>query len=175
MSTGTPRATITELTRRDIFDLITAEGIAWWGRLDENVFLGQLWDLKAMPSEDPRFQTAADDFWQHRINNDDWPDDWIFTDSRLNLLHCDDETFLRFLCEMVHPVVRPGDETGKLVQQMNEKLAADGWALAATKQMSGRPIYEPRRAGKQPSTALRLQEYQRLRDPRVVDEHVRAD
>ena len=49
----------------------------------------------------------AADLWQHRVNNDDWGDGWWWTDDRLALLNAPDETFLRFLAEMVHPVVRP--------------------------------------------------------------------
>jgi len=36
----------------------------------------------------------------------DWADDWVFYDSRFNLLRASDEVFLRFLCETIHPVVR---------------------------------------------------------------------
>jgi len=169
--------TISELTRRDTFDALTVEGTAWFGRLDETAFLQRVWDLDDMPSTDPRFPNAGGDIWQHRINNpQDWEDDWIFTDSRFDLLRCDDETFLRFICAMVHPVVRSNrHEVDQLVSLFNDKLAGDGWALVATKQMSGRPVFEGRRrtAGKHPTTALRLPEYQRLRDPAVFDEHMR--
>jgi hypothetical protein len=171
------RTTISEATRRDIFDAITVDAIRWSGRLDETAFLQRLWDLGDMPSTDSRYKTAARDIWQHRVNNpDDWDDDWVFTDSRFDLMHGDDATFLRFLAEMVHPVVRPdADEAQRLVGLFNERLASDGWVLVETKRLSGRPIFEgrPRQGGKQPTAALRLPEYQRLRDPRVLDEHLR--
>jgi hypothetical protein len=170
-------ATISELTRRDIFDTITIEQIAWWGRLDEAAFLERIYDLNDMPSTDGRFRSAAGDIHQHRVNNpEDWPDDWVFTDSRFDLMHGDDEVFLRFLCETLHPIVRPDvGEANRLVGLFNEKLAGDGWALIATKEISGRPIFEGRhrKGAKQPSTALRLPEYQRLRDPHVFEEHMR--
>ena len=60
-----------------------------------------------MESNDSRFPNAIDDIWQHRINNpNDWEDNWIFNDSRFNLMSCDDSIFLNFLCEMIHPIVR---------------------------------------------------------------------
>ena len=43
--------------------------------------------------------------WQHRVNNFDWNDDWVFYDSRFNILYAEDDIFPRFLCEMLHPVV----------------------------------------------------------------------
>jgi hypothetical protein len=173
---ATSPRTITPLTRRDIFDHLTMDNIAWNGRLEEPDFLARIWDLGSMPSTDGRFSDAAGDIWQHRVNNFDWDDDWVFTDRRFDLMHGSDEMLLRFLCETVHPVVRPdGDQVNALVRFYNQKLAADGWALVATEQMPGRPVFEARRRSgtKQPSTALRLPEYQRLRDPQVFEDHLR--
>jgi len=69
-------------------------------------------------------------------------------------MHGPDETFVRFLCETVHPVVRSDPDTvDQLVRLYNEKLAADGWSLVVTEEMSGRPVFEGRRrsGAKQPS------------------------
>ena len=91
---------ITEITRKNIFDFIQAEGIWWSGRMTETDFLSRLFDLEQMESFDSRFNNAVGDIWQHRINNpNDWEDNWIFGDSRFNLLHCADSIFLNFLSE----------------------------------------------------------------------------
>lgn len=173
---ATPR-TISEVTRRDIFDAIIVEDISWSGRMDEPAFLGRIWDLGSMPSTDGRFRSADGDIRQHRVNNpEDWEDDWVFTDGRFALMHGDDDTFVRFLAEMVHPVVRPdAEEARRIVDLVNARLAADGWSLVEVKRLSGRPVYEGRRraAGKQPTQALRLPNYQRLSDPAVFEEHLR--
>lgn len=122
-----PARTVSEITRRDIFDAIELGLINWSGRLEEVAFLERIWDLKDMRSNDFRFTDAAGDIWQHRINNHDWEDDWVFTDERFDLMHGPDETFLRFLCEMVPPAVRPDrDETQRLVTRFNEMLLGDG-------------------------------------------------
>ena len=172
-----PSLTISEATRRDIIDWISVENIVWSGRLDEPAFLARIWDLGDMRSTDGRFRNAARDIWQHRVNNpQDWPGDWVFTDERFDLMHGDDQTFLRFLCEMVHPAVRPDREEAEgVVARFNEILGADGWSLVPSKQLSGRPIFEGRqkKGAKDPATALRLPEYQRLREPRVFHEHLR--
>tara|TARA_Y100001968_G_C18841508_1_gene473764 strand:+ start:192 stop:536 length:345 start_codon:yes stop_codon:yes gene_type:complete len=97
---------ISEITRRDIFDFIQVENFWWAGRLEEIDFLSRIYNLQEMESYDSRFENAAGDIWQHRINNYDWEDNWIFYDDRFNLMKCDDSRFLNFLCEMIHPIVR---------------------------------------------------------------------
>jgi AbiJ-like protein len=56
---------------------------------------------------------------------------------------------LRFLAETVHPIVRPDtDEARKLVDAYNKELAADGWALVAVKEVSGKPIFAAQQVGR---------------------------
>lgn len=133
---------ITQMTRRDIFDHIRSEGVLWWGRLDEVRFLSRLYDLEKLPSTDSRFKTAHGDIVQHRFNNLDWDDDWVFDDPRFELANGPDDKLLGFLAQMVHPVVAPdnGQATG-LVQRFNDLLDPDGWTLKPVKQLSGRPVY----------------------------------
>jgi AbiJ N-terminal domain 3 len=58
-------------------------GDYWWaGRLDQTAFLALLYPLRKLPSTDRRFQNAEGDIRQHRINNHDWEDDWVFYDTR---------------------------------------------------------------------------------------------
>lgn len=139
---------ITELTRRDIIDSIFVEKVNWCGRLEESEFLSRLFDLHTMPSTDNRFPNAEGDIWQHRVNNYDWDEDWVFYDGRFNLMHGDDEVFLRFLCETLHPVVRPdATESERLCQMFNQYLRVDGFELVEKTRMSGRPIYVGRYVG----------------------------
>jgi len=139
---------ISEVTRRAIVDYLSVSGTSWAGRLPEDDFLARLYDLTLIPSTDHRFPTAAGDIWKHRIMNSDWDEDWVFYDSRFNLLHAPDDDFLRFLCETVHPVVRPEDEeVQSLVATYNRELAPDGWSLVETKQISGRPVFSPQKIG----------------------------
>jgi len=133
---------ISELTRRDIYDAIGLERINWSGRLNEPDFVARLYDLDDMESFDSRFSSMSGDIWQHRINNNDWDDDWIFTDPRINLLHCEDDLFLSFLCETIHPVVRPDvTEAEQLLQMYNQYLKNDGFQLVEKTRMSGKPVY----------------------------------
>lgn len=140
---------VSQLTRRDIIDALVIEKISWAGRLEETEFLGRLFNLAEIRSTDHRFKDAAGDIWQHRFNNPtDWADDWVFTDSRFNIFHGDDEIFLRFLCETVHPVVRSDPtEAERLVQLYNNYLKHDGFQLVEKTRISGRPIYVGRDIG----------------------------
>ena len=119
------RNTISAATRRDVFDVLRLENVDWAGQLEEPDFLSRLYDLDELPSHDSRFRTMGQDIWQHRVNNPmDWDDDWVFSDSRLNLLRCPDSEFLSFLCEMLHPVVRPDIEvfTPKLIWTQTQEM-----------------------------------------------------
>lgn len=138
---------LSEVVRRNIIDGLVLESVNWSGRLNEVEFLARLFDLKLLPSTDSRFPDAASDIWQHRINNPtDWDDDWIFSDSRFNLLQGRAENFLRFLCEVVHPVVRPSrDEALALVKQFNDQLRQDLWELFEEEKIAGRPRFSYRR------------------------------
>lgn len=146
---------IIQPTRRNIIDAIVVENINWAGRLEEPEFLGRLFNLGELPSNDRRFPDAAGDIWQHRVNNYDWSNDWVFYDPRFNILNGDDDLFLRFLCETVHPVVRSDPtETERLVQLYNRFLMNDGFQLAEKSRISGRPIYAGRYVGTVAAPAL---------------------
>ena len=139
---------ISQLTRRDIVDAIVAEKVNWCGRLEEPEFLSRIYDLSSMPSTDHRFSDAAGDIWQHRINNFDWEDDWVFYDRRFGLMAGDDEAFLLFLAETLHPVVRSDPvEVEKLVQLFNQYLRADGFQLVERTRLSGKPVFVGRYVG----------------------------
>lgn len=136
---------ISQITRRDIFDILKIEEIWWAGKLDETEFLSRLYDLESMPSRDPRFSDAAGDIWQHRINNDDWEDNWIFNDERFNLLKCNDASFLNFLCEMINPVVRGYlHEVDKLHRIFNDSLSNDEFEIIERTRISNRPVFSGR-------------------------------
>lgn len=158
---------ITDVTRRDILDIIRSGfngtyeerkldyyeheyfeevpceyKMCFHGRLSEIDFLSRIYDLKSMPSTDSRYRDAEGDIWQHTVNNDDWESYWVFRDSRFELGTGSDESLLKFLCEMFHPVVRSEDQPWKeFVKIINELLKADGYELYEMSHISGRAIY----------------------------------
>lgn len=138
---------ITQVTRRAIIEEL--DGVNWAGRLDEVAFLKRLYDLERLPSTDSRYQTAAQDIAQHRLAWEDWPREWVFFDERFDLRDGEgDETLLRFLAEVVHPVVRPDPvEARSLAERLNGHLRADGWELVEHSQISGRPVFAPSPVG----------------------------
>lgn len=85
---------ITTVTRHDIFSYLRGISSPWWGKLDEVTFLEDLYDLDRPASENGWLPTVRADIQQHRINNYDLDDDWIFEDSRLELSSGPDEAGL---------------------------------------------------------------------------------
>lgn len=139
---------ITQITRKDLFDAMIIEKVNWAGSLEEPEFLARVYDLSSLPSTDRRFEDAAGDIWQHRINNFDWDDNWIFHDRRFALLNGDDEILLRFLAESVHPIVRPDvTEAQRIVQLYNQYLRVDGFEIAEKTRISGKAIFIGRNVG----------------------------
>lgn len=119
-----------------------AEGFWWAGRLSETDFLSRIFDLDQLESFDGRFSNASGDIWQHRVNNNDWEDNWVFSDTRFNLLKCDDSIFLNFICEMIHPLVRiDSSDVSRLLQIFNENLKEDNYEIVEKTKISGKPIF----------------------------------
>lgn len=136
---------ISEVTRRNIFDYLSLSNFNWSGRLNEVEFLERIFDLNNLHSTDFRFSTAYNDIWQHRVRNNDWRDDWVFYDERFDLVSCDDSTFLEFLCLMFHPVVRLNKSDAETVlNEMNNYLERDGYEIYPAAIISERPVFASR-------------------------------
>jgi AbiJ N-terminal domain 3/Abortive infection C-terminus len=139
---------ISQITRRDIVDAITVEEINWSGRMEEAEFLSRLFNLGSLPSTDGRFKDAAGDIWQHRVNNYDWEANWVFYDPRFSLMNGDDDSFLAFLCETIHPIVRPDPaEAERICQLYNQYLRNDGFQIVEKTRLSGKPVFVGRYVG----------------------------
>ncbi|WP_409475065.1 hypothetical protein [Streptomyces sp. HC307] len=152
---------MTEVTRMRLFDTLRLQNVDWSGRLEESEFLKRIFDLDALESYDSRFPTAEGDIYQHRVNNYDWEPDWIFTDERFGLRRGPDAILLRFLSEMLHPVVRTdAEELRELLELFNTLLARDGYALVPVDSISGYPVYGGRRIPIQarPAIPVRVQQ-----------------
>ena len=121
---------ISKTTRKNIADAITISESRWQGNLTDSQMLSRIYDLSSVPSHDPRFSDAAGDITQHRENNHDWDDEWVFYDRRFNLMGCDDDVFLEFLSETIHPVVRPDPtEAAESRDLYNDHLRNDRFEL----------------------------------------------
>ncbi|WP_247234263.1 abortive infection family protein [Telluribacter sp. SYSU D00476] len=136
---------ITDVTRRRIADEMTIGNMWYHGNLTEPDFLARMFDLKSLPSRDYRYTNAYDDIYQHMVNNNDWEEDWIYSDPRINLSHCDDETYLKFLAMTVHPRVRSNsDEVVKLIEIYNRHLSTEGFVIVQTDEISSKPVFSGR-------------------------------
>ena len=133
---------ISEVTRRNIIDYLILKKYPFHGRLDLLSFLKRIWNLSSMPSTDGRFKDAEGDIWQHMINNYDWEDNYLLYEY-LDLLGCNDVTFLKFLETCLHPVVLYDEkQVSETLSEFNKFLAPDGYRLEVSSQLSGRPVYK---------------------------------
>lgn len=131
---------ISKITRRAIFEILdTYMTTDFYGRLNEVEFWERIFNLENLPSSDNRYENMKGDLWQHRINNDDWEDNWYV--DKFDLLDTDDAKFLKFLAEFFHPEVRNPDwNTKRVLATINKNLALDGVELFAKSKISGRDI-----------------------------------
>lgn len=134
---------IAEYTRRDLFDRLSLEGIDWAGRMPESAFLERIFKISELPSHDGRVGTMLADVRLHRENFYDWGGpEWVYDDSRLNLIGCPDEKLLEFLAFMVHPRVRPDtQELERLLAIIIPIIEVDGYTLVAIEEVSGKRIF----------------------------------
>lgn len=152
---------LSEVAKRDIQDLFncgvalpdgTTRRVFWNGRLDDVDFLNRLYDVASMPSHDHRYRDAEGDIRCH-VRFRDWEDDWVFTDSRFDLLHADDEEFLNFLCESFHPAVTKSSvedsDSGEmyLLEEIQKILRSEGYELYEINRMANKPIFAWREVG----------------------------
>lgn len=167
------RMAISESTRIEIFHELIANAGSWSGRFNEVEFLKRLYPLSELPTTDYRFQNAAGDIHQHRVNFTDWEDDWILRDSRFDLYFNDDK-FLKFLAETVHPAVRPNVEQAKsLVAMYNSYLSKDGWELVPVTNIAGRPVYGHQPLGVCPIAIEQIKQIVEPGDYRYLNQQVK--
>lgn len=146
---------ITEVTRRDIFNLFRygknvddffetrTIRYNYYGSLSKFDFLKRIYNLSELPTYDSRFKNAEEDLWCNTVINNEYVECWIFDDERFKLLHGPDEILLKFLCTVFHPAVRVESGCWKeYLTEINSLLNADGYELYAASKISGRDVYE---------------------------------
>ena len=133
---------ITEVARREIIDYLITREKPYWGKLDVLEFLGRTWDLEARSATDQRQITAYWDIHRHYVTFSDWDDHYLLY-NYFDLIRCDDATFLRFLENCVHPIVRPDkDEINELLTVFNGILTRDGYVLKEVSRISTKLVYK---------------------------------
>jgi hypothetical protein len=138
----------------------------------------RVFDLRTLPSRDYRVSDMLGDVVLHRENFHDWDDDWVYDDSRLNLLHGPDDVFLRFLCEMLHPIVRADEaDVDRLLKLFNDVLAADGYRIVVKAMRSGRRIFAAAKnlAGTTPGTVAAKRLADDLESGHIMDQITRME
>lgn len=113
-----------------------------WGKSEKVDFLGRIWDLHLLSSEDPRFKDAYGDAIQHLRNNEDWDDEYTFL-TRFGLIKGSDETFVKFLNEVVSTNVRESNEEIALyVGTINPMLKEEKLSFVLSGEDNGMHVYK---------------------------------
>lgn len=129
---------ITQITRRNILDyLYTAGSIQ--GELDLIEFLNRTWNLDNMPPVNSRYPNATRDIIQHMYANDDWDTEYLY-EKYLDIFNLQDELFIHFIEQTVHPQVRKKHQS-EYVDNINKHLVNDGFKMQITEHISGYPVY----------------------------------
>lgn len=150
---------ITRITRQKIADEIDIANIVLGGRLNYADFLNRIFDLKSLPSYDKRDGHAYGDIYRHSNWGDYQQCSWMFFDARFNLLHCNDDVFIKFVSESIHPVVCSDNrETPTLLDIYNKNLAVDGFEIHVSETISSMPIYGVRKILSGPDIASKKEE-----------------
>lgn len=104
-------------------------------------FLEEIWNLRDMPSTDPRFEDAYGDIIQHTIRNDDWDVNFLFLE-RLELLK-NEEKFALFIENIISPKYRENeDDIFLYVQYITPHLEQEDLTLRIKNYTNaGLPIY----------------------------------
>ena len=96
-----------------------------------------------MSSKDSRYKTLEDEIRQHRINNDDYSDNWVFEDERFELKTCNDDKYLSFLIYIFRPEVRYEDGYwNEFREKINDLLKVDGYEIYISELISNHPVYD---------------------------------
>lgn len=155
---------ITEITRQAIFDYLTdrnAEEINayvyqqslafqqpdrvfyYYGRRTEIQFLEKLYDLDITVAAGE--YTLREEIFQHTVRNNDYEYGWVFSDEHFNLAKGDDETLLKFLAQMFHPIIRSEkSDWTEVLAEINKLLKEDGYEIYESEKISGRSVYSYR-------------------------------
>jgi predicted ATPase len=135
-----PTNQISKVTRKNILISLLTE----WIRLEE--WVRWFFNFEKYRSSDDRYKTLEWDYYQHRVNNLDWEDDRFITDERLNILGIDDQKFLKFLCQLIHPEFELEEiKRWKSLIIINNFLLFDGYEIVRDKKESWHQIYKASR------------------------------
>lgn len=129
---------ITTVTRRKILNWL-AEQTDLEGELQINRFLNRIWDLKNMSSIYGE-SSREEDILRHMVRNDDLTYKQLLEDV-LKVIYVSDNTFKRFIEELIYPDFRDSARQIEYVNVLNSFLKNDGYTLLCSNYVSGNPIF----------------------------------
>ena len=149
---------ISSVTKKDIKNLIT-DGfdivdffdikralVSWHGSLTEIEFIKRICDINSIEVIDSRFHSFEEEYKYHREIAKDYKNDYFFESDRLPFKNSNSSTFLKIVCEMLHPEVRNEDGYWKeLKEKIESYINADGFEFYVADRISGREVFGTRK------------------------------
>lgn len=129
---------ITTITRRKILNWLS-EQIDLEGELRIDKFLNRIWNLENMPSVYGEIN-REEDILRHMVRNDDLTYKELLEDV-LKVIYVSDNTFKRFMEELVYPDVHNTERQKEYVKVLNSYLKDDGYSLYCSNYVSGNPVF----------------------------------
>lgn len=133
---------ITTITRRKILNWLS-EQKDLEGELRIDKFLNRVWNLKNMPSVYGEIN-REEDILRHMVRNDDLTYKELLEDV-LKVIYVSDNTFKRFMEELVYPDVHSTERQKEYVKVLNSYLKDDGYSLYCSNYVSGNPVFTLRK------------------------------
>lgn len=148
---------LSNVTKRDIIDLLVngceivdvfiseKVKITWYGLCEEWDFVESVCDIDEIPPLNG-YASFKNEYIRHRINNDDFDNDWFFKDKRFPFQSGSDKDILKIICKIFHPEIRNEKEQWQVIlKRINELLNYDGFEIYVSGQISGRDVYSYRK------------------------------
>ena len=129
---------ITTITRRKILNWLS-EQIDLEGELRIDKFLNRVWNLENMPSVYGEIN-REEDILRHMVRNNDLTYKELLEDV-LKVIYVSDNTFKRFMEELVYPDVHNTERQKEYVKVLNSYLKDDGYSLYCSNYVSGNPVF----------------------------------
>jgi len=149
---------ISPITKKEITKLFTKgldDSLGWYdnhlkmtwnGDIDELEFIKRVTNIDEIEINDHRCSSFAIEFKKHRIDNNDYDDNYFFVDDRLPYKKSATKEFLDIICVMFHPEVRNEEEPWeKFLKEVNTLISADGFEIYESDIISNRPVYSWRK------------------------------
>ncbi|MCR4676562.1 MAG: hypothetical protein K5634_04965 [Sphaerochaetaceae bacterium] len=123
---------ISSITKKEIVKVLTT-GVAgmdrvfgdtanysidWYGDVSEIEVIKKVCDISLIPVLDSRCKSFEEEYYRHRVYNEDWDSNYFFEDERLPFKKANTEKVNEILCVIFSPYVRKESGQWRIIKEM---------------------------------------------------------